>query len=360
MGGMVSSAMGMSTAGQGLTNPFASVIQNLIGGGGNGTPAQGPIAKWTDNKGFSRLWSDDNPGDARALTSRGSVEPSPYPEVETTVPKQRPSTATLPASAGAYSAVSSGRNEIEQYIIQSARKRGVDPATALKVARAEGGTKLWNRQSDVVKNGKRERSYGPFQLYMDGGLGNKFYEKTGLHPADEAAGRAAIDFAMEEVRKGGWTPWYGAKAVGVGRWDGVGNPGKESGLPLSGASEGDPRREAINSMREQRGMEFPDNPIAFAGNRVNATPLPTAPVSEAAAAAPGRRRAKGGMGGVAGGYEEEVTMGPPEGTDEVDFAAKAYKTNKTTRHLRSLGAGPTIDVLVRLGRALRAPQIGQG
>jgi hypothetical protein len=68
--------------------------------------------------------------------------------------------------------------EMEQYIRASATKRGIDPNIAVRVAKSEGLRKgTW--QSDVRKNGKRERSYGPFQLLMDGGLGNKMLKETG-------------------------------------------------------------------------------------------------------------------------------------------------------------------------------------
>src|SRR5690242_15775458 len=67
---------------------------------------------------------------------------------------------------------------VQDYLLAGAQRRGMDPRIALRVAKSEGlapGT--W--QSNVVKNGRRERSYGPFQLYVDGGLGNQFKAQTG-------------------------------------------------------------------------------------------------------------------------------------------------------------------------------------
>lgn len=117
---------------------------------------------------------------------------------------------------------------IADYIRNAAIKRGIDPNTALKVAQSEGGLNSWNLQSSFVKNGVREQSYGPFQLYKGGGLGNSFMDKTGLDPALAANGPAATDFALDHAAKNGWGAWYGAAKVGVGKWDGIGTGGAGS------------------------------------------------------------------------------------------------------------------------------------
>ncbi|MDX1158453.1 phage tail tape measure protein [Sinorhizobium medicae] len=112
--------------------------------------------------------------------------------------------------------------DIASYITQAAAKRGIDPDIALRVAKSEGGLNSWNLQSNYVKNGVREPSFGPFQLYKGGGLGNKFMAQTGLDPADASAGPAGIDFALDEARKSGWGAWYGAKKAGIGNFEGIG------------------------------------------------------------------------------------------------------------------------------------------
>ena len=104
--------------------------------------------------------------------------------------------------------------DMTAYIQQGAIARGMDPNEALRVARSEGlqpGT--W--QSNVFKNGVREPSYGPFQLYTNGGLGSTFQAKTGLNPADPTTWRAGVDFALDSAKSGGWGPWYGAKKQGI-------------------------------------------------------------------------------------------------------------------------------------------------
>lgn len=110
--------------------------------------------------------------------------------------------------------------EVEQYIRQAAARRGIDPNIAVRVARSEGlAPGVW--QSNVVKNGRRETSYGPFQLLVGGGLGDKFRRQTGMDPSDPSSVYAQVDFALDQASQGGWGPWYGAAKVGVGRWDGL-------------------------------------------------------------------------------------------------------------------------------------------
>lgn len=109
------------------------------------------------------------------------------------------------------------KQQLEDYIFKAARSRNIDPSVAIAVAQSEGldGNPADGWQSNVVKNGKREPSYGPFQLYTGGGLGNRFQEKTGLDPADPANVFKGIDFALDVASKEGWGAWYGAKKIGV-------------------------------------------------------------------------------------------------------------------------------------------------
>jgi hypothetical protein len=116
-------------------------------------------------------------------------------------------------------------DEVQSYISEAATKRGIDPKVALEVWGREGKG-AW--QSNASKGGRREPSWGPFQLLVGGdgtgyptGLGNKFKETTGLDPSDPKNWRATVDFALDEVQKGGWQPWYGAKAAGITGFEGV-------------------------------------------------------------------------------------------------------------------------------------------
>lgn len=112
--------------------------------------------------------------------------------------------------------------QLESYIRDAATKRNIDPNVAVRVARSEGlAPGVW--QSNVVNNGRRETSYGPFQLLVGGGLGDKFQRLYGKSPADRSTVYQQIDFALDEAARGGWSPWYGAAKVGVGSRTGLEN-----------------------------------------------------------------------------------------------------------------------------------------
>ena len=124
----------------------------------------------------------------------------------------------IPASAAALAPTT----DIAAYITQAATKRGIDPSVALRVAKSEGGLTSWNLQSGYFKNGVQEQSFGPLQLNMDGGLGSAFQHQTGLDPRLAANGPAGVDFALDYASKNGWGSWYGARAAGIGNWQGIG------------------------------------------------------------------------------------------------------------------------------------------
>lgn len=109
---------------------------------------------------------------------------------------------------------------IEAYIRQAAAARGIDPEIAVRVARSEGGLQNPVRQSDVVKNGVREPSYGPFQLYMNGGLGARALA-AGIDPRDPNQWQRGVDYALNEASQKGWGQWYGSKAVGIAPFQGI-------------------------------------------------------------------------------------------------------------------------------------------
>ena len=106
--------------------------------------------------------------------------------------------------------------EMRDYVVQQARRRGVDPGTALRVVDTEGG---YTWKSSVPG----ENSFGPFQLYTGGGLGNKFIEAGHGDPSDPRKWRENVEFALNNVVEGGWGPWNGAKAVGIVGKMGVAN-----------------------------------------------------------------------------------------------------------------------------------------
>lgn len=120
-------------------------------------------------------------------------------------------------------------------IRRTAIKYGIDPEIALKVAKSEG---LGSFRSGVrTKGGGEEPSFGAFQLYTGGGLGNKFQKETGLDPSDPKNEDATIDYALKTAAKVGWGPWHGAKNTGIGEWQGIkgGAQTASAGTDQSGA-----------------------------------------------------------------------------------------------------------------------------
>lgn len=126
---------------------------------------------------------------------------------------------------------------IESYIRAAATARGINPDVAVRVAKSEGGLNDPTRRAEYVKNGRREPSYGPYQLLIGGGntgfpvgMGNDALA-AGIDPRDPANWQKGVDFALDRAKSGGWTPWYGAKAAGINRWDGINGKVERAPLP---------------------------------------------------------------------------------------------------------------------------------
>lgn len=102
-----------------------------------------------------------------------------------------------------------------------AKARGIDPEVAKAVVASEG---LSAFQSQIVGKNGQERSYGPFQLFIDGGLGNEYMKATGRNLQEENHLEGVtnqIRFSLDKAVELGWTPWYGAKNQGLTKWQGL-------------------------------------------------------------------------------------------------------------------------------------------
>ncbi len=108
------------------------------------------------------------------------------------------------------------QKNIESIIAREAKLRNMDVATAIKVYRAEG---LNSYQSQLKYEGKQERSYGPYQLFVDGGLGNTYQKDTGRKLVSDNTLEGItnqIRWSLDYVAKtGSWSPWKGAARVGI-------------------------------------------------------------------------------------------------------------------------------------------------
>jgi hypothetical protein len=117
-------------------------------------------------------------------------------------------------------AAPSASPSLEAYARQKAQSLGIDPDTAVRVAKTEGGFDDPTRQ-----NMQGAPAYGPYQLYVGGpsnpGLGDEALQR-GIDPRNPAHAQRAVDFALEHAAKNGWGAFQGAAANGIGNWEGIG------------------------------------------------------------------------------------------------------------------------------------------
>lgn len=107
-------------------------------------------------------------------------------------------------------AAGSSREDVEAYILAKAASLSyVYPPAAVGVWTGEGKV-TDSGQSNSMYQGARERSYGPFQLFYDGGEGNTFSDRTNIWPGDARFEQASIDYALARAKVTGWGPWHGS------------------------------------------------------------------------------------------------------------------------------------------------------
>jgi hypothetical protein len=146
-------------------------------------------------------------------------------------------------------------NVMEQFIRSEAIKRGIDPDQAMRVARSEGfRPDTW--QSNVVGPSGREQSYGPFQLFMGGGLGNAFMKAYGEDPRNPSSAQDQVRFALDYAKRAGWSPWHGWKGD---PWAGITTPatGDVAAGDVGGMARG-------AKMTAQQGADTTQNAVAAA------------------------------------------------------------------------------------------------
>jgi GH24 family phage-related lysozyme (muramidase) len=118
------------------------------------------------------------------------------------------------------------QSQIESIISNEATLRGIDPNVAITVFRNEGAgsyQSLVPRTGNGSYNG-REASFGPYQLYIGGGLGNAYQSQTGRNLITDNTQDGItnqIRFALNNAVTSGWTPWYGAAAGGISARQGL-------------------------------------------------------------------------------------------------------------------------------------------
>lgn len=172
--------------------------QNDLWAQANGAPAQPPGF-------FARILGGENPF-AQAVQPQPGASPSV-------------------ANAAAGTGIGVGATT-ESYIRQAAIQRGIDPDTAVSVAKSEGLNSY---------AGDSNSSFGPFQLHYGGvasggnavsGLGDEFTAATGLNARNPATTRQQIDFALDHAANNGWGAFHGAANSGVGEFQGISKGGR--------------------------------------------------------------------------------------------------------------------------------------
>ena len=163
--------------------------------------------------------------------------------------------------------------EIMAYIVQAAKARNIDPQIALRVASGEGlSARPAEGWQSFVKASKgpngREDSWGVYQLLKSHegkpmGVGHEMLTNTGIDPADPTNWQPSIDYALDYAAKNGWSAWYGAKAKGVGPWEGVKN------AKAIGVTTRSPQGAALGS--------YAEGPAAVAARQAKLEPTSPAP-----------------------------------------------------------------------------------
>jgi hypothetical protein len=117
---------------------------------------------------------------------------------------------------GPFAGAGGGRpsaSEMEAYIRKAAVARGIDPNTAVQVAKSEG-LFAYGHSASGQSFVPGEQSFGPFQLnYGPTGLGTRFTRQTGLDARNASTWPQQVDFSLDQARSGGWGPWHGWKGL---------------------------------------------------------------------------------------------------------------------------------------------------
>lgn len=112
--------------------------------------------------------------------------------------------------------------EVLNYLVEGAKRRGIDPAVVVKAFGHEGLNVFDPNKPDL--GGDEGSSFGPYQLHYKGmsksmpnaGMGDDFTRATGLDARDPSTWRQQTDFVLDHLANGGnWSPWMGAAAEGI-------------------------------------------------------------------------------------------------------------------------------------------------
>ncbi|PZP65463.1 transglycosylase SLT domain-containing protein, partial [Methylorubrum populi] len=189
------------------------------------------------------------------------------------------------AAKGILSGLSGSRAEVAEYVKQAAIERGIDPNTALRVINQESGFNV------AAKNlTAREQSYGVMQLNTMGGLGVDAM-KAGIDVRDPSTWRRQVDFGLDTVKRDGWRQWYGARDIGISRWEGIG----QGGSAASAAGSALPNLDASLRSIEGTATRATEGVTGLTAN-LSSLPAPLAQTSQGLTQV-GQSLGSGGSGG---------------------------------------------------------------
>lgn len=112
-------------------------------------------------------------------------------------------------------------NAISEYILRRAREVGVDPYTALGIARYEGLNPKTIGSPTFGNKDAKGYSFGPYQLYSaspdpsriaPGGMAYEFQKQYGAAPSRENW-KEQVDFSLNRMRQS-TAPWYAVRDQG--------------------------------------------------------------------------------------------------------------------------------------------------
>jgi hypothetical protein len=109
-----------------------------------------------------------------------------------------------------YGSLNATQSQVKDYITQATIARGIDPAIARQVS--------WNESKFGGSwVGDHGMSYGVYQDYLGGGLGNEMM-RAGIDPRNKGNWKRAVDWNLDvAARKHSWRDWHGWKgAPGAG------------------------------------------------------------------------------------------------------------------------------------------------
>ncbi len=164
---------------------------------------------------------------------------------------------TLSVGSGTGVGHVASQTERAAYIRATAASLGIDPNTALRVAQSEGFYQY---------TGDQGRSFGDFQMFTGGGLGNIALSR-GINIRDPHNWKAADRLALEiAAQKHSWADWHGARKVGIGDHQGfgVGRPPRQQAITIHNHTHLDGKQVAKSVTRHQ--IEAATMPTAIGGH----------------------------------------------------------------------------------------------